>query len=367
MNGSVQNRQNSFYAITAKTMMLSAFAFMVFSIHSLAFTVNSNHPAAGQLTAGKQVVQVYTSGNNTWVYLCYLPFSYESQPSRKWPMILHQPCLDGTADLGFGNLLGSNCSSLSGYLQTPELYHFLSDSFIVVTPWQFEKDFKPCLSAAQVDPNYQAYYPPLFAHLFSTIRIDTLRISMMGACWGAGLIYKLVSLYPGLPSGLVLWALNEQTFSCCDISKACAFKNVPMTVIHGFDDAPCPWQNAKAVVDAITGCGNSNCTWYLEGGIRHECWINGPHNDKDTALYSWLLKQKNSTIPTVVRNQPYHSDVGAGDISLSSSISIDMKSGIVAIKAVNLHGQVLLKGKGAALQWMQYHVSQGKRTTQFVH
>ena len=45
---------------------------------------------------GKEVVQVYTSGTNRWVYMCYLPYAYDSQPARKWPMIIFQPCMSAT-------------------------------------------------------------------------------------------------------------------------------------------------------------------------------------------------------------------------------------------------------------------------------
>jgi hypothetical protein len=333
----------------AMPLIISSLIFIFLSSQAWSFYTNPNHPAAEQLTAGKEVVQVYTSGANTWVYMCYLPAAYDAQPSRKWPMIIFQPCMSGT-DGSWGALQGgNNCSGLSGYLYAKDTVHTIysyqlhaiADSFIVVTPWQ-NTELNTCHT--NIDALYRQYYPTFLSHVYSTVRADTMRIHVMGECWGASVAYKWVSLYPNVPASISFWEINDPTNGCCDTTTACQLKNIPARFVHSDKDPYNPWQNAKLVADAITHCGNTNVTWFLEANAPHETWMYSAHSDKDTALYRWILAQKKTLSTSSVNPEKHLQNDNVKEFSNNIESLIASISENDRIEIVSLHGQVISKG-----------------------
>jgi hypothetical protein len=368
MRAMILQQRNSFIRACAKVLGLAALLFAVLPTQGWSFTTNAGYPAAGTLTAGKQVVQVYTSGANTWVYLCYLPYAYDSQPTRKWPVILWQPCMSGTdgGGGGFANMQGgNNCSGISGMMSTPEKYHYISDSFIVVTPWQYWPDFHTCHPASQIDPNYKAYYPPFFSHIFSTARADSDRVHMLGACLGSAFIYKLVTLFPSIPASLTTWESDDPTNGCSDSTKVCLFKNIPMNVIHGDQDTYSPWQHAKSLFDLIVKCGNTKANWYLSAGAPHESWMYGKYNDQDTALYTWMLAQKRT--PSTVGVNPANRNSDSKGLTM---INLTTGAGISAgdrLEILDLHGQVVSRGSRSVINQASPRLSGGVHLVRITH
>jgi predicted peptidase len=354
MRNHIQESTRVFLKLAGLSLTLAAIAIAVLASQAWSFSTNPNHPATEQLAAGKEVVQVFTSGTNTWVYMCYLPYAYDSQPTKKWPMIIFQPCMSGT-DGSWGALQGgNNCSGLSGYLYAKDTVHTIysyqlraiADSFIVVTPWQ-STQFNTCHT--NIDALYREYYPTFFSHVYSTVRADTMRIHVMGECWGASVAYKWASLYPNVPASMSLWEINDPTNGCCDTTTACLLKNIPMRFIHSDKDPYNPWQNAKLVADAITHCGNTNVTWYLEANAPHETWMYSAHSDKDTALYRWMLAQKKTNSTSV---SPRLNDVTG--IGFGMGIS-----GNGRFEVIDLQGQVVMNVDKSELRRLLPRTSQG--------
>jgi hypothetical protein len=255
-------------------------------------------------------------------------------------------------------------------LQTPQKYHFVSDSFIVVTPWQGINDFHPCHPASQVDSSYRRYYPPLFAHLFSTIRIDTTRVCMFGECWGGALVYKLASLYPDIPSSLMLWTINMPAYGCCDTTKACVLKNIPLNIVHGDKDTYDPWQNGKAVYDAISRCGGNNAHWYLAAGTSHESWMWGPYNDQDTMWYRWTLAQRKGAMSTSVVAEPRLTspkNPATGNQISSGRSPRAWISDNDEVEVLDLRGHVLSRGTGNLMRAVVPRLIHGIRVVRIAH
>jgi hypothetical protein len=344
----------NFLKFSPAVLFLSASILLAVSSPALPFSTNANHPAAGALTPGQQVVQVYAANGSTWVYLCYLPYGYDNLPNKKWPMILYQPCQSGMSSSPFTNMTdpAQHCSGISGLMSTPEKYHFISDSFVVVTPWVGD-DFNPSLKTN--DALYAQYYPFLLAHVAATVRIDTLRINLMANCEGSCILFRMVDLYPQIPASFSVWGLwtDPANPNNPDTTKLGLFKNIPMNFIHGGQDAN-PWQHAKMIADKITAGGNPNVHWYFDASAPHEVWIwSGLHlSFTDTLWYPWMLAQKRSASPTPVlgreerRLVPEQKSLAVHKSERSLTISGEAAKGNYLISVNDILGRCVLQRSG---------------------
>jgi hypothetical protein len=308
-----------------KVILTASFLAVLYS-PAWSFKTNPTHPAAGTLTAGQQVVQVFSANGYTWVYLCYLPFAYDNQPTKQWPMIIYQACQGALSDGAFNNVYSGNCSGMSGLLQTPQNYHVFSDSFVIVTPW-IGSEFSPEYKGN--DSLFQQYYPPFVSHLAGTVRIDTMRINVMGFCEGANIAMKMVSIFPKLPASLSIWGLwlDPANPNDPDTTKFGLLKNIPMNFTHGAQDFGNAWQNAKRVVDGLTRAGNPDVHWRLDPNAPHEVWQwSSVHlNVTDTLWYPWMLAQRKLTQPLMKLSDSVISvsyDIGAQKAVKTATITV---------------------------------------------
>jgi predicted peptidase len=305
------------------------------STQALAFAPPSDHPPAEPLTAGKQVVQTIEQGGNSWLYLICLPPGYDAEPQRQWPCIIYFGVMGATYEsyVGFDGLFGYG---LSKYLQDPSTCTYVSDSFVVVTPW-LTSDLNPCWTNPENIPTYNAFFPPLFDHLQSTVRIDPNRIHTTGYCFGGAVSYKYVALYPEFPASMLVWTVNDNWASCVNVSKACQFKDIPMQFFHNATDDLIPWESCKLVADAIIDCGNTQVIWNLSPTGRHESWEND--RDKDPALYEWMLAQVKSSSTAAA---PARGRITGSTSFLGSAVSADDR-----IEVVALNGQIRRSARGS--------------------
>jgi hypothetical protein len=331
----------------------------------------ANTPPAEPLEAGKQVWQRYQNGANTWAYLVWLPYDYDKDVNRKWPMIYFESCVSMNA--GYGSFFSGNCSSITGYLgNSPDDYHFIADSFVVVTGYNWVDDFQMCPNpyTTAKDANYRAFYPPLFAHLQSSIRVDPARINVAAICCGTMHVMRFVMLNLFSPASMVLWEINDPSNGCTDTTKLDAFKNIPMYIMHGKNDQYIPSIRSKFIADKITACGNPNVTWILSN-TGHESWFGegswpdgvykNTYGDRDTMYYTWMLAQRTpaptpAAAPSADRQDRANSDAGqlttAGQ--LASSVSPTDR-----IEILDLHGKLLVSASGSQIGLMLPQLSRG--------
>jgi hypothetical protein len=248
------------------------------------------------------------------------------------------------------------------YLQTPSTCKYVSDSFIVITPWVDENLLRPCNSN---DPNYVAYFPPLFAHLLSTFRIDPARIQLDGYCFGGAVWYKYAALYPKMPASMSIWSVGNSG-SCVDSTKACVLAGIPIQWWQDDGDSFAPYQASKAISDAIKKCGGTKINYYLCNGGWHEIWRYGsmyngaPISDKTPAVYSWMLQQINPSPTALVNSDRRQSNrsMKAAAMSYSHDGSIEVFS--LSGKNVSKNAGVAGKYRGAIASKV-YFVKQGNR------
>jgi len=355
-----QKKQENVVKIFMSTMVLSGMMLIFSYCPAWSFYYNPNHSPVTPLTAGKQVFQTWTSGANTWEYLVWLPWDYGKDPNKKWPMILFTAAAGATSkNASSEQVLYKGWSGPSMYLQTgyeydPHNFPYISNNFIFVTLWISFDDFQPCWSQTQTDPNYKAYFPPLLQHMFATTSVDSNRVHFWGECGGSSVMYRAAWMFPQYPASMVLWTLNDPTNGCCDTTKACLLKNIPMKIIHGIKDPYCPWVRAELVANKIKACGNTQCE-FIKNDAGHESWFfASSYTDKDSTLYKWALQQV-KTASTAVRPELNHQNSAMSHNGLLDfALSINDR-----IEVIDLRGQVVSIGNGPALSRMLPKMGRG--------
>jgi predicted peptidase len=320
-------------------------------------------PAAGTLGDGKQVMQRFDSSGNTWSYYAYLPPNYSTQTTRRWPFIMMLSVQGATyeardiyAVIDDRSPYSMTNGGVTNYLRTPDSCKWVSDSFVVITPW-LSTNLDAC---ANNTASYAAFFLPLLSHLKGTLRIDAGRFNIMGYCFGGALGYKIAALYPAMVTSLSMWSVNSANggMACTDVSKACLLNTIKIRQYWGTNDNMVPYQNGIALKDAIVACGQNNIVWTQVAGAPHECWNSGGPNptDKDPALYTWMLQ-----VPA--KGQTGTASPGSHRISRSDShefLNTRISKGEL-LEVVGLDGRCCtqLTGTGLSAATMVSHLNHG--------
>jgi dienelactone hydrolase len=297
-------------------------------------------PTPTPATAGQQVVQQFDSLGNTWVYLLYLPAGYDAQPGKAWPMITFMQGLGAANEFSpFARMYDDRSPQTftnggpANLLRNPSNCHYISDSFIVMTPWYSYGYTGPC---ANNSANYTSYFRPLFRHVNGSFRVDTTRIHWMGYCYGGGLAYYYASVYPSSVASISIWSVNGNGV-CIDTTKLSKLDNVPIRQYWGTADHVIPPENAMQIRDAIlhrAGMRTAPFVWEAVQNGDHECWHDAAGHVTDTvkALYDWMLKLPE---PTAVSNP----SVAPRNKSDATARSVAL--GNVRVEVVTLQGKLI--------------------------
>jgi dienelactone hydrolase len=295
---------------------------------------------------------------NTWAYLLYLPFQYDAQPTRRWPILIHLPGLGSVSDNGpFANMYDDKSpyvitnGGVANYLRTPDKAHFVSDSFIVVVPWMSYGQINACgTNAATTAAAYEAYFTPLLNHIFGKYRADQKRMHGEGYCFGGTVLYKYATLHPTYFASLFFWGTGnaQHDFACADLGKACTIKNVAVQTIYGADDNFIGISTLKAFSDAIIACGTNNVTASVIPNVGHECWWY--FADTAHAIYSYRL----SKTATGAGGYPWPIGTSAArPIQHAAASSALAASSNSFVEVIGLNGQIVSRCKAIDVRNMK--------------
>jgi predicted peptidase len=205
-------------------------------------------------------------------YLLYLPASYPTDASKRWPLIVH---------LHGGGGRGDDPARLEPYPLVRRLEDDPDFPFVVVTPqcpygerddelgdtWVEHAD----LALAVVDEVVERY------------RIDPDRVSLVGHSMGGNGAWYLGHREPRRWAAIVPMSAPAVTWWAYRIAE----DRVPTWVFHGALDEAVPVAESRRMVEAMKRFdGDVRLTIYPEGGHA----IREPFEGDE--LYDWLLEQR---------------------------------------------------------------------------
>jgi hypothetical protein len=297
-------------------------------------------PAAA-LNPGHVVAQTVIANDTQWAYYISVPTTYSASGTKLWPCIIYM----ATAECNYNGsgtentIMTTHCwnGGLAEVAQTPAQAYAWIDRFVVITPYVDE----PMIGANQGGKPEQLV--GLINYMKRNMKIDSTQISLMGACWGSGVCWNLATVFPNIPSCMVLMDGNDTWCSTYRVSAACKLTGIPIKLL-----AASPGSESDSILmtgahNAIQACGsNKETITYYKCGV-HEMWsgslmCGGVGSDTIKSIFDWMLTNKLTTSvePRIDENQ----NSKAAPISLNSISATDK------VEVIGLNGKILLRSQG---------------------
>jgi hypothetical protein len=238
------------------------------------------------LTPGVAIMSQAIIGTDSMKFPLYAPPTYNTNATKKWPLIIAFNMMGATIDGAKQN--GGNLSwayeTIFKLLGDPSKCKYVSDSFIVATPWIPSTSF----------PGKAPFVKDWIHYLYNTYRIDTTCVSFWGPCWGANFAWSLSTMYPRLASSEILFAVNDRWSAggTLDLTKACTVSGIPMRLYTASGDTYTKWQDSKSLADAMNACTGPDLAQFTEVNYyAHEVydWM-----DTIPELYTYFLSNHKS-------------------------------------------------------------------------
>lgn len=195
-------------------------------------------------------------------YLLYLPAEYESQPEKRWPLILF---LHGAGERG------SNLDQVRNQGLAKQLEQDASFPFIVVSP--------QC-PAERWWPGEIGTLLALLDDIESTYRVDTHRVYVTGLSMGGFGTWALAAAYPERFAAIAPICGKGEPYT------AFRLKDTPTWVFHGAKDTVVPLRHSEEMVEALKNHG-ADVTFTVYPEAEHDSWTQTYTNPE---LYAWFLK-----------------------------------------------------------------------------
>jgi predicted esterase len=215
----------------------------------------------------------YTADQNWWYglkkqtgnlradYYLHLPASYDSDPAKKWPLILF---LHGSGERGYDVKSVTNTGLPHNVEYQPAF------PFILIAP--------QCSPGEWWSP---AELNDLLDRVESKYRVDLTRVYLTGLSMGG---YASWSLAMDSPARFAAVAPICGGGDPTDVAR---IKDIPIWVFHGGKDPVVPIQRSQEMVDALKKAGaNVQFTIFPDAG--HDSWTQAYAMPQ---LYDWLLQQ----------------------------------------------------------------------------
>ncbi|WP_336518349.1 prolyl oligopeptidase family serine peptidase [Pollutibacter soli] len=195
-------------------------------------------------------------------YLLYLPDGYDSDTSRKWPMVIF---LHGAGEAG-DDLNKVKKNGLPKLVESGKKYPFIlvSPQAPPATGWQTE------------------VLKPMLESLKKRLRADPDRIYLTGLSMGGFGTWNLAEKYPDD------FAAIAPICGGGDSSQVWKLRYTPVWCFHGAKDNDVLPRASQEMVDALRRY-SSNVKFTLYPDANHNSWDTTYNND---SLYIWLLAQK---------------------------------------------------------------------------
>jgi hypothetical protein len=274
------------------------------------------------LAPGRQVTQMEMVGAKAYYYTCYLPLTWDSLSSTRWPLIIQMPPGGATKPNAFSQL--TTCG-IPQNLLNPSECTYVSDRFVVVSPWVEGSGY----------PAGFVPYDLWLKQIVAKLRIDPASVHFYGTCWGGNFAYSYGLMHPEMPASMTIFAVNDGWSwqgGGLDLTRACYVKDIPIRLYNASGDPYSPWRNCEAVATAINACdGGGKAEFTLIDHDRHEIYN---FMDEWPEIYDWMLAQR---APTAAVSRPNGHTAG----SVSAGIAPDDR-----VEIVGLNGQVLARCSG---------------------
>jgi predicted peptidase len=201
------------------------------------------------------------TGNLRTDYYLHLPASYDSDPNKKWPLILF---LHGSGERGYDVKAVTNTGLPHNVERDPGF------PFIVVAP-----QCSPAESWSPWELN------DLLDRVEAKYRVDSGRVYLTGLSMGGYGSWKLAIDTPGR------FAAVAPICGAADPDDAARIKDVPVWAFHGGKDPTVPIQWDQAMVDALKKAGG-NVKFTIFPEAAHDSWTQAYAMPE---LYDWMLRQ----------------------------------------------------------------------------
>ena len=210
-------------------------------------------------TPGITAQKVSTAIGNIGEYLLYIPETYNEQKRYKWPLVIF---LHGVGEIGTD-------VSILKKVGLPKVV--AGKQFVMVAP--------QCTATWWNTDVLQK----LYKELLEKYHVDTTRIYLTGLSMGGYGTWNWAQASPQKFAAIV------PICGAGTPSQACVLKNMPIWAFHNANDPTVNVAGSRDMVNALKACGSSlvKCTENATGG--HDAWTKAY---ADSALYTWLLKQK---------------------------------------------------------------------------
>jgi hypothetical protein len=177
------------------------------------------------------------------------------------------------------------------------------------------------------------------------IKIDSTQISFMGTCWGSGVLYNLATIYPKLPSCMVLMDGNDTWASTYNAANACKLVNIPIKLLAASPGDENDSLFMTAAHNVIQACGPNKETLTYFACKMHEMWgvpsaCGGVGIDTMKLIYDWMLTNRVATAVSPNVNDNHNAALSARSLTNLSTGD--------RIEVIGLNGQILLVSHGAA-------------------
>jgi len=210
--------------------------------------------------------KIETVTHETLSYYLYYPEEYETQPQKKFPILLF---------LHGGGESGDSLVAIKRNGPPKMIIEGKKFPFLILAPQNpYQKKWWNTRAVNQ-----------LLDSIVSTNRIDQSRIYLTGLSRGGGAAWEMVVQYPNKFAALaVVCGMTPVPYA------SWINKKLPIWVFHGEEDKSIPISESETMVNRLKGMGYEvKFTRYP--GVGHNSWIQAYQTD---ALYEWFMNQQKS-------------------------------------------------------------------------
>lgn len=210
-------------------------------------------------TPGVTVKKLDYKGGNISDYLLYVPDTYNSNKTYKWPVVIF---LHGVGEIG------TNIDVIRN-VGLPKVVK--GKQFVMIAP-------QCTASWWNTDVLQQLYKEVLKKYHVDSSRVYLTGLSMGGFgtwSWAQTSPEKFAAIVPICGAGTP--------------ASACVLKNMPVWAFHNANDSTVAVSGSRDMFNALKACGSTKVKYTENATGGHDAWTKAY---ADAALYTWLLEQK---------------------------------------------------------------------------
>ncbi|MCP3103663.1 hypothetical protein LZ198_32745 [Myxococcus sp. K15C18031901] len=238
-----------------------------------------------------------TSNNKVIYYYESLPRGYNTDPNRKWPVLVfhHGIAEKGAIPETLPNVLG-NMTLIRDNAPLEFDINGVTESFIVLIPQLHDNysDWQDFFTQAMIDTAK------------ANLRVDADRVYLMGFSLGAFHTWSFPQRSDANASQIaaIVPFSGGRIYSANGASQVCrlATKNVPVWTFHAVDDHTVAVGTTDSAVNALNACSPAPApapryTRPATGDHWIIGWGASPTQPEGSNIYRWMLQNRRSTTP----------------------------------------------------------------------